>query len=423
VERKLAGAFLGFTSEEAISELLLILNELMQRFGCTYRIKVGHLSVYRSLLEQQGYGFRLSRLLEERMHDMQDREATERLIAQLKDERGHAGTESFIDQYQQVAALLDDAGKKAEGEQQLTQLFEGFLSTLDVSSLPEGNNLKPLISRLIEKAAYQRDCRRASDFLSKVHQVALKEEQGALSPEEIDDHLKEWGGKNALAAWQEVRRVVESLVDYVDDADEIVTPYVYPDNYYGYYTGWAVEVVAEDGRMLGHAGTVAPLIDSPADDNGSAELETIGFQLNLDALEPLTALQEEKPARLVVASITDAVDEYARQVWWDLYWSFPRLQVVLDVSERSPRKILKAALSAESDFLVLLGDQELADGTLTIKRLADQEQKTFDRDAEDIGELIWGAASPELVASDTEAKESEATASVITGKKVKKGSS
>jgi histidyl-tRNA synthetase len=150
-----------------------------------------------------------------------------------------------------------------------------------------------------------------------------------------------------------------------------------------YYTRTAFEFVSEALRDGGNAQQATLFgggrYDGLAETLGGPHVPGVGFGMGLERV--LLALQDEAvvppaepPLAVYVVAIGDAAQEAGRALVADLREAGVPTDQPLD--QRPLKAQLKMADRAEALFAAILGDKELAAGTVTLRRMQDGEQTT-----------------------------------------------
>jgi histidyl-tRNA synthetase len=140
-----------------------------------------------------------------------------------------------------------------------------------------------------------------------------------------------------------------------------------------YYTGTTFEFIHPDlGAQSGIGG--GGRYDGLMEILGGQSLSGIGFGLGVDrallaALAEKTLPEDEFTSDLFLIPLGDSAMEYALKIAQDLRAS--KISVELAFGDRSLKGAMKAADKSGARYVVVLGDSELEEGTLSLKRMSD----------------------------------------------------
>ena len=140
-----------------------------------------------------------------------------------------------------------------------------------------------------------------------------------------------------------------------------------------YYTGTTFEFIHPDlGAQSGIGG--GGRYDGLMEILGGQSLSGIGFGLGVDrallaALAEKTLPEDEFTSDLFLIPLGDSAMEYALKIAQDLRAS--KISVELAFGDRSLKGAMKAADKSGARYVVVLGDSELEQGTISLKRMSD----------------------------------------------------
>jgi histidyl-tRNA synthetase len=140
-----------------------------------------------------------------------------------------------------------------------------------------------------------------------------------------------------------------------------------------YYTGTTFEFIHPDlGAQSGIGG--GGRYDGLMEILGGQSLSGIGFGLGVDrallaALAEKTLPEDEFTSDLFLIPLGDSAMEYALKIAQELRAS--KISVELAFGDRSLKGAMKAADKSGARYVVVLGDSELEQGTISLKRMSD----------------------------------------------------
>lgn len=140
-----------------------------------------------------------------------------------------------------------------------------------------------------------------------------------------------------------------------------------------YYTGTTFEFIHPDlGAQSGIGG--GGRYDGLMEILGGQSLSGIGFGLGVDrallaAIAEKTLPESEFSSDLFLIPLGDSAMEYALRIAQDLRAS--KISVELAFGDRSLKGAMKAADKSGARYVVVLGDSELEQGTVSLKRMSD----------------------------------------------------
>ncbi|CAB4330095.1 unannotated protein [freshwater metagenome] len=140
-----------------------------------------------------------------------------------------------------------------------------------------------------------------------------------------------------------------------------------------YYTGTTFEFIHPDlGAQSGIGG--GGRYDGLMEILGGQALSGIGFGLGVDrallaAIAEKTLPESDFVSDLFIIPLGDAAMEYALRIAQELRAS--KISVELAFGDRSLKGAMKAADKSGAQFAIVLGDSELEEGVVSLKRMSD----------------------------------------------------
>ncbi|WP_127848135.1 histidine--tRNA ligase [Lacticaseibacillus hulanensis] len=145
-----------------------------------------------------------------------------------------------------------------------------------------------------------------------------------------------------------------------------------------YYNHTIFEVMSNDPAFGGGYTTVigGGRYNGLAEELGGPETPGVGFGMGVERLMMLLADKKiESPLPLYIV----AIDEAAQLPALSLATSIRHqgIPVDMDFMNRKAKAQFKSANKANAEFVATIGEEEIADGTVQVKKMATGEQKTF----------------------------------------------
>ena len=148
-----------------------------------------------------------------------------------------------------------------------------------------------------------------------------------------------------------------------------------------YYTRTAFEIVGESGLGAQNTLVGGGRYDGLSEMIGGPPTKGFGFAFGLDRM--VMALPESEVERLRASDAPDVfivfLGDAARQHSFTLAQQLRHagLSVVLDFDERKMKKAMAQANKVGARYAMIVGDNEIAQGTYGLKNLATGEQETL----------------------------------------------
>jgi histidyl-tRNA synthetase len=148
-----------------------------------------------------------------------------------------------------------------------------------------------------------------------------------------------------------------------------------------YYNHTIFEVMTNDPAFGGGYTTVigGGRYNGLAEELGGPETPGVGFGLGLERLMMLVADKKfDTPLPLYIVAIDAAAQKNALALATAI--RHQGIAVNLDFMNRKAKAQFKTANKEDAEFVATIGDTEIADGTVQLKKMATGEQKTFKQD-------------------------------------------
>jgi len=387
--RVLGAALIAAQPNEGRAEALLVALEALRHLTpgglADVTLRIGDLGITRDLIARRGFGFRATQLLEENISALRDVARLGTLREYLRNEGiGHPGTERFYEQYRELVGKTSDS--------QVIGVFRGLLASMDIESYDPGMDLQALVERLLGKARFQRDCRDAQSFITLLADSAASLRFDFENPEPARAFLKENGSPASADALAQLLGLAEEAAELDGGEGLRIEIDLLPDSNSRYYHGLRASFLAGDGTLLGDVGEPAWL---PTQAGGKAESPAcFAFHIELDELAKIVSAQPVREGAgsngptVLVVGVGEDTQRYAREAWNRLYWDLPVGRVLLESSGRTLKKAMQAAVAAKCTHVALLGANEREAGAVTLKRLSDGAQQTFEWETPELMDFL-----------------------------------
>jgi histidyl-tRNA synthetase len=360
---------IGADGPAADAEILTVVRDGLEAVGLdSPRFVVGHLGAVLQLLAQLGMDARTQSLVLGVMDRLsrgpdEEEEAIARLAAILG-----AGDDADGQQASALAELL-----RAFGPEGATRIANDLLEQANLVMDGGSRSAREIVERILLKS--QRPdprpaLRRAVDFIGRLRDSAGPPETALPALREV---LSGFGLDEAPV------REVEAALRFFDahfDGPSHAHVNLAMARGLRYYTGLVFEVYDEEGNQVAGGGRYDDLVRALG---GRAPIPACGFSYGLERVLAALEKRSERDGGKVTTAPRAAVvpislDDYAAAAQLASSLRRSGMPVEMDLRFRGPRASLRHADRANTRFVLLVGEQERADGTVVLRDMSAFEE-------------------------------------------------
>lgn len=368
------GVVIGTASPVGFAEVLALTRDVLDALGLAdVELRLSHRGVVDRVLDRLNFDPRLRQLVDDRLAAI----AKGGPDAALRDLLGRADLER-----PEAPGDFEQVAQKMSAEE-LAVLLRGFLESLDLP-IAKGRDYADVVGRILRRATLKTQAPTIQRAVEDLR--ALLGVRGVLG--DVVRDVRSIAGDAVAAEMAELATMCEIATRDLRFSGVVADLGLATDA--GFYDGLHFRLQAPDGRVLGHGGAMAGLLEA----TGLAEpTPSVGFAFDVDRIASLLAPAPPAVPRALLVPVAagdlPAVLELARAL------RARRVDVELDVMGRSIKQGIHYAVRRAIPFLVIVGERERLAGAASVKNLAAETQADVALDDPDaLAALVTEGARP-----------------------------